>query len=188
MPSPPPRSRCSSGNALGEQLAREIGDRLGAPAPAARAVVICDPTCTCRPTTCRLACAGSRGSSSRSSSIDMPNLVAREPVEMCGWLPASTSGLIAHGDARHAARRPRPAPAIRSISPDDSALMAPTPRPTARVELVARLADAGEDDLAAGGSRRAARLRSRPPSWRRPRRRARACAGRWPSVEFALIA
>ena len=86
----------------------------------------------------------------------------------------------AQRDAR-ASRRARAASAsMRSSSPADSTLIALTPRATALVELVARLADAGEHDLRRDRSRRAGRRRSRRRSWRRralPRPRSRRSDG-----------
>ena len=68
---------------------------------------------------------------------------------MCGWLRASMSGLTRSATR---ARRPaaRAAASIRSISPADSALIERRSSPTARASSAARLADAGEDDLAGG--------------------------------------
>ena len=83
---------------------------------------------------------------SRASAMATPNLLLLRPVEMCGWLFASMSGLT-----RTATRALTPRAAaiasMRSISPSDSALMLRSPRPMARSSSASRLADAGEDDL-----------------------------------------
>ena len=77
-------------------------------------------------------------SSSRASPIGTPNLLRRIPVEMCGWLLASTSGFT-----RSATRVRRPwridSASMRSSSPRDSALMALRPSATARAISAALL-------------------------------------------------
>ena len=83
---------------------------------------------------------------SRTSSIGMPNLLVFRPVEMCGWLRASMSGLT-RSATRVRVWRARAIASIRSSSPSDSALIALTPRSIGLLELRGRLADAGEDDL-----------------------------------------
>ena len=56
-------------------------------------VVICEPMCTCAPTGSRPAAPAISRNSAGASSIGTPNLFDLRPVEMCGWLLASMSGL-----------------------------------------------------------------------------------------------
>ena len=123
-------SRCSSG------VPDAISSRASpAPASAARLIgdsdIICEPTWKCSATTRR---AGSRPASrmmAAASPIGTPNLFERSPVEMCGWLIASTSGFT-RSATRASVPRAFAIAAMRSSSPADSALMAFTPMPTAR--------------------------------------------------------
>ena len=101
-------------------------------------VVICEPTWTWTPTTWRPGRCAISARSARASPIGTPNLLRRIPVEMCGWLLASTSGFT-----RSATRVRRPwridSASMRSSSPRDSALMALRPRATARAISAALL-------------------------------------------------
>ena len=77
------------------RAARARGPR--SPAAARRSgsrSVICEPTWMCRPTISSAVAAARRaGQISRAASMAMPNLLVFRPVEMCGWLRASMSGL-----------------------------------------------------------------------------------------------
>ena len=55
--------------------------------------VICEPMCTCTPTGRSPAVAPASRNSAARRSIGTPNLLVLSPVEMCGWLRASMSGL-----------------------------------------------------------------------------------------------
>ena len=110
-------------------------------APARRSgssVVICNPTWTCiatRRSDGRLAI---DPASSRAASAGTPNLLILRPVEMCGWLRASMSGLI-----RIATRAVTPVRAAidstRASSPADSTLIARNPSGTAHSSSVSDL-------------------------------------------------
>ena len=88
-----------------------------------------------------------------ASSAGTPNLLILRPVEMCGWLPASMSGLT-----RIATRATTPAArasaSTRSSSPADSTLIALRPERHGAGQLGVGLADAREHDV----GRREARL------------------------------
>ena len=93
----------------------------------------------------RAAPADASTSSARASSSGTPNLLILRPVEMCGWLPESMSGLI-----RTATRATTPVPLgdrfdARELAGrlDVDGLQAER---DGAFELVGRLADAGEDD------------------------------------------
>ena len=166
--------------------ARGSTTRLAPRAQAARRVVICDPTCTCRPTTLQAGPArhvahharARRRRTCRTSSRAMPG----GDVRMAAGVDVR---IDAHGHARDARRARRAIASIRSTSPGDSALMARDAEADGALEFRARLADAGEDDVV-----------GREPGAQRDldlaagvgvgaRRRARAAAGRprasrWP--------
>ena len=95
--------------------------------------------------------------SSRASSSGTPNLLILRPVEMCGWLFASMSGLT-----RIATRATRPSRAAiasrRASSPADSTLIAFHAERHRAFELRGRLADAGEDDVGGREARLARHL------------------------------
>ena len=87
---------------------------------------------------------------SRASSMATPNLLLFRPVEMCGWLCASMSGLTRTA-TRAVSPRAVAIASMRSISPSDSALMLRERRGSmARSSSASDLADAGEDDFLAG--------------------------------------
>ena len=71
-------------------------------------VVICEPMWTCVPTGCSAGRDAISRNSAGASSIGTPNLFDLRPVEMCGWLFASMSGLT-----RSATRATAPARSAR---------------------------------------------------------------------------
>src|SRR3954468_18546832 len=108
------------------QLAREIGER-GRAAGERLHFVVCDPTCACTPTICTFGRPRCCAQSARTSLIAMPNLLVLRPVEICGCVCASTSGLTRIA-IRVRVFRSRDSASMRSISPGDSTLMLRTPR------------------------------------------------------------
>ena len=111
--------------------------------------VICEPMWTWMPTAFSDGREAISLNSAGATSIGTPNLFDLRPVEMCGWLWASMSGLTRRATRatapRSAARR-----ASRSSSPGDSTLMASRSSATARSSSPGALAHPGEDDVGRG--------------------------------------
>ncbi len=93
-------------------------------------VVTCDPMCTWIATSSSDGRPPNVAKSSRAVSTATPNLLIFSPVEMCGWLLASMSGLMRTATR---ARQPRRAAiaSMRASSPADSTLIAFSPSGTA---------------------------------------------------------
>ena len=146
MPRPPPRSRCSSATPCGDEIAREVGDGVGGARERLGAGDLRSDVHVQSDEPQVRAGRRRRWIIARASSIETPNFVPCEPVEMCGWLPASTSGLM-----RTATRASRPCAAAMAAMRVDLAERLGVDRADAEgdraLELGARLADAGEDDV-----------------------------------------
>jgi hypothetical protein len=78
----------------------------------------------------------------------MPNLLIFSPVEICGWLFASISGLTRSATRATSPRRVAVALDARKLA-GDSTLMALS-RAAPRIELGHALADAGKHDVGSG--------------------------------------
>ena len=157
MPRPPPTSTYSSGDARLLQLAADAGEpaprraRSGSSDGDLRADVHVH-----RDQLQRRPRRRASASSSRASSSGTPNLLIFRPVEMCGWLLASMSGLTRIATRAGAPRRARDRLDARQLAGRFDVDRLQTERHRA-LELGRRLADAGEDDVARARSRPCAR-------------------------------
>ena len=97
--------------------------------------VICEPDVDVHATSRSPGCRAPPREERRAPSIGTPNLLMRSPVEMCGWLCASMSGLTRRA-TRARCRAPARSASMRSSSPGDSALIALTPSAIARSSSV----------------------------------------------------
>ena len=77
-----------------DQFAAERLHPLAAPARNGSRLRICEPICTCRPSSRTLLIAAASANQRRASSMATPNLFSDLPVEIFSCVPASTSGLM----------------------------------------------------------------------------------------------
>ncbi len=109
-------------------------------------VVICEPMWTCAPTGCKPRRAAISRNSAGASSIGTPNLFDLSPVEMCGWLLASMSGLTRSATrARDVLRDGALIDAIELARRFD--VDREQPERHRAIDLGGALADAGKHDL-----------------------------------------